>query len=132
MQGGSYSIEVDVSSKLVLLDLVGFWSEDTATAFAQDVQAAVRRIGARPNQHLVLADLSRFRLQSQAVVAICRSSILDARLPARRLAVVVGEGLARIQIKRILVRDGMEVFAGRQAAIGWLLDEDRATMRRVG
>ena len=131
MGDGSYTIEVDVPNKLLLLELIGFWSAATATAFGRDVHAATRRIGVRPHQHLTLADLSRFSLQPQVVVGICRGLIVDARLPSRRLAVVAGEGLARIQIKRILVRERMEVFSDRRSAMTWLLTDETAAVRRM-
>ncbi|WP_375382507.1 hypothetical protein [uncultured Sphingomonas sp.] len=131
MEDGSYTIEVDVPNRLLLLELVGFWSADTALAFGRDVHAATRRIGVRPHQHLTLADLSRFSLQPQVVVGICRALIVDARLPSRRLAVVAGEGLARIQIKRVLVRDRMEVFSDRSSAMNWLLTDETAAVRRM-
>lgn len=130
MDGGSYRIGVDAANKLISLELIGFWSAATAAAFARDQQAAVRRICTRPHQHLVLADLSDFALQPQVVVGICREMIADARLPSRRLAVVGGEGLARIQIKRILVRDRMEVFSDRESATAWLLAGESVDARR--
>ena len=129
---GSYTIEVDEPNKLLLLELIGFWSAETAAAFARDQQVAVRRVSARPHVHLTLADLSRFSLQPQVVVGICRTLIAEAQIPSRRLAVVAGEGLARIQIKRILVRDRMQVFNDRAAANARLLDDDRVAMRRTG
>jgi hypothetical protein len=121
MEDGSYTIEADATNRLLTLSLVGFWSAEVAEAFARDQQIAARRLSVRPHQHLTLADLSRFSLQPQVVVGICRALIADAALPSRKLAVVAGEGLARIQIKRILVRERMEVFSDRASAMAWLL-----------
>lgn len=129
---GSYIITVDAPRKLVRLQLIGFWTAEMAAAFAAEQQAAVRRICSRPNQHLVLADLREFNLQSQVVVDICRDLIAHASLPSKRLAIVGGEGLARIQIKRILVRDRMEVFASPTEAEAWLLRPDTEAERLAG
>jgi hypothetical protein len=117
---GSYTIEIDAVRKLLRLQLIGFWTPEIAAAFVEAQQAAVRRISFQPHQHLVLADLSAFNLQSQVVVGICRDLIAKAPLPSKRLAIVGGEGLARIQIKRILVRDRMEVFSNVSSAEDWL------------
>jgi hypothetical protein len=125
MQPPYYEIETDIPRKLVCVTLMGFWDVAIAQCFARDQQAAVRQVSSVPHQHLILADLSQFNLQSQAVVAVCQDLIVKSPLQSRRLAVVAGEGLARIQIKRILLRERMKAFSDTAAAMAWLLDDDR-------
>ena len=124
MQDARYEIDCDIGTKLVRAKLIGFWDVETAKAFAVDQQAAVRRVCFAPDQHLVLADLSEFNLQSQAVVVVCQDLITKAPFRSRRLAVVAGDGLARIQIKRILLRDRMQAFSTTEEAMAWLLADD--------
>jgi hypothetical protein len=118
------TIDFDVARKLVSAKLIGFWDIETAKAFAVDQQLAVRRVCNGPDQHLVLADLTDFNLQSQAVVVVCQDLITKSHFRSRRLAVVAGDGLARIQIKRILLRDRMQVFSSVDEAMAWLLADD--------
>jgi hypothetical protein len=119
-QTGEYRIETDAGRKLVRVKLIGFWDEAVANAFAVDEQAAVRTVARHSGEHLTLADLGEFNLQSQVVVKICQNLIEHAELKSRKLAVVSGDGLARIQIKRILLRDTMRVFSSVPEAEEWL------------
>ena len=124
MSDVGYEIAVDAPRQLVRVKLIGFWNVDTATAFARDQQDAVRRLCTKPGQHLLLADLTEFNLQSQAVVGVCQDLITKAAFRSRRLAVVAGDGLARIQIKRILLRDRMQAFSNIDEAMAWLVTDD--------
>jgi hypothetical protein len=118
-----YTIDVDPGRRLLLLTLEGFWEMETVRAFARDQQAAVARLGCAPGEHLVLADLSRFKIQSQEVVAMCKAFIDGATNSSRRLALVAGAGLARIQYKRVMGRDAMRMFPTIAEAQDWLFED---------
>ncbi|WP_426265332.1 hypothetical protein [Sphingomonas sp. PWP1-2] len=120
MGNEKFSIEIDAARRLLRLRLIGFWSNDDVVAFATAEQLAVAKLAGKTGEHLVLADLSEFKLQSQEVVKSCQSFIASARLSSKRLALVGGEGLAWIQIKRVMVRDRMQAFMNIADAEEWL------------
>ncbi|MDB5676318.1 MAG: hypothetical protein JWM65_3300 [Sphingomonas bacterium] len=121
-----YAFEADRPHGLLRIRLSGFWDEDTARAFAVDQQAAVAALGSARGQHLVLTDLSGFKIQSQEVLHMCKAFIDGAGNPSRRLALVFGEGLARNQWKRVLGRNNMKMFNTVREAEQWLLAPEAA------
>jgi hypothetical protein len=118
-----YRIEVDAGRNLVRLTLNGFWQIETVRAFATDEQAAVASLSCGKGEHLVLADLSHFTIQSQEVVSMCKAFIDGATNTAKRLALVAGPGLARIQYKRVMGRDHMQLFQTVAKAEAWLFQD---------
>ncbi|RYD59866.1 MAG: hypothetical protein EOP60_01090 [Sphingomonadales bacterium] len=123
-----YAFELDQPRGLLRIKLIGFWNLETASAFAIDQQVAVASLGCGKNMHVVLADLSDFKIQSQEVVNACKAFIDGARNSARRLALVGGEGLARIQSKRVLGREEMRMFSNVRDAEEWLLSPTSASV----
>jgi len=119
-----YTIALDHAHGLLRLKLSGFWTADTVRAFAADQQAAVAKLGCANGNHIVLVDLSGFVIQTQEVVAMCKAFIDGAANPSRRLALVRGEGLARIQSKRVLGRPDMAIFGSIAEAEHWLFSPD--------
>lgn len=117
-----YTIDVDAKRNFLRLTLEGFWTIDTVRAFARDEQAAAARLSCAPGDHLVLADLSHFKIQSQEVVAMCKAFIDGATNASRRLALVAGPGLARIQYKRVMGREAMRMFPTVADAEAWLFE----------
>lgn len=116
-----YDIGIQNHNNLVTIRMTGFWSVGTVQDFAHDMRAAVGSLDCMPGDHLVLVDLSQFKIQAQAVIAAFQSFILTADPAARRIAFVRGEGLAHIQSKRVMVRDPMAMFDTRIDAMDWLL-----------
>lgn len=117
-----YTFEPDRARGLLRIALSGFWSAETARDFAVDQQAAVASLGCANGEHVVLVDLSEFKIQSQEVVKLCKAFIEGANNSSRRLALVGGEGLARIQSKRVLGRDEMRMFDSVRDAERWLME----------
>jgi hypothetical protein len=60
-----------------------------------------------PNRHVTLVDVSALKLQAQAVLPAFMTQIADPALRSRRLAFVVGGSLARMQVRRVTVRDDL-------------------------
>jgi hypothetical protein len=115
-----YTFELDRTRGLLRIALSGFWSTETVRDFTADQQAAVAALGCARGAHLVLTDLSDFKIQTQEVVKLCKEFIDGARNSSRRLALVGGDGLARIQSKRVLGRDDMRMFDTVREAEQWL------------
>lgn len=122
----TFRIDVEQKNALVALRLIGFWKTADVAEFGKAQQTAVHDLGCAPGTHLVLADLSDFKLQSQEVVDAFTTLIATASIKARRLALVLGAGLAWMQAKRMVVRDKIAGFTDAKAARRWLLTGDVA------
>ncbi len=118
-----YDINIQSHNNLVIIKMTGFWSIETVQIFAQDMRAAVGSLDCMPGDHVVLVDLSDFKIQAQAVIAAFQSFIMTADPAARRIAFVRGDGLAYIQSKRVMVRNAMAMFATRIDALDWLISD---------
>ncbi|RYY10607.1 MAG: hypothetical protein EON55_15975 [Alphaproteobacteria bacterium] len=123
MANAVYTIEADPSRKLLRLTLAGFWSASEAVAFAREQQAAVKKLGPPYGTHLTLADVRNFAVQTQEVTAVIRDLVLHATATSKRIALVGGEGLARIQFTRITQRQDVRRFATMEDADFWLFTE---------
>ena len=119
-----YSIVSDKPRRLLTLELTGFWDIDEANAFARDQQRAVRAFGPPFGTHLTLADVSGWPIQSQSVSAIIRDLVVNAGATSKRIALVGGDGLVRMQLKRVVERDGMRMFSSCREAEAWLVSDD--------
>ncbi|HEY0314867.1 MAG TPA: hypothetical protein VGC28_01220 [Sphingomonas sp.] len=118
-----FELQTDFAKAIVRMKLTGFWTIDTVKAFMVAEQDAASKVVQACGRHSVLADLMDFKIQAQESVALLQGLIGDSRYKAVRLAIVAGEGLARIQIKRIMIRPGMRVFDSVEAAEHWLVDD---------
>lgn len=116
-----YTIECDHRRRMLTLVLKGFWSADEARAFVRDEQQAVRRLGPPAGTHLTLADVREFAIQTQEVSTIIRDLVMNGAATSKRIALVVGgEGLARMQSRRIAEREDMQSFTCVKDAEAWL------------
>lgn len=122
-----YSINVDSPRNLVRITLSGFFDIATIQAFDRDRRPAFARLTCGPNQHLSLCDISQCNLQSQEAVAAFKVVMSDRSLFSRKLAVVTGSSLARMQARRILERDSISCFETEAAALAWLFEPETAT-----
>lgn len=126
-----YTIETDKARGRMTLTLSGFFSEDDVALFTKERTAAQAALRCAPNQHLTLCDVSGCRLQSAAVVEAFTRIIGDPRAMSRRIAFVVGSSLARMQVRRMLVRDNAACFEDRASAEAWLHEDDTAAVPRI-
>jgi len=116
-----FTIEIDRRRRLVRLTLVGFWEMSFVGQFVNAVDEAVPRLGCQPGEHDVLVDLSQFAIQTQQVFSACQSFVFHAPNPPRRLALVSGTGLARMQFKRVIdPARNQRIFDSVAEADAWL------------
>lgn len=123
-----YSITVDTANKLLRVKLSGFLKPDEVKAFGNEVQVTVARLGYRSGEHSMLVDTCECSLQAQDVVAAFQRVISNAPIKSRRIAVVTGSSLSRMQTRRILVRDQAAMFDSAADAEHWLLTGDESEM----
>ena len=119
-----HRITVDVQRSLLRFELGGFFDDAAFGRFAADRAAAFRRRRCGPNEHLTLVDVSACLIQSQDMFGAFRSFFTDGPSRSRRMALVVGSSLARMQVRRLLAgRDSVACFERESEALAWLFDD---------
>ena len=119
METKHYRIETDSRSKLMQISFSEiFWDMATAQRFKADCLAATASIACAPGEHLVLVDLRNAVLQSKDVYEKMQHLVGNAS--AARIALVASTPLARMQTKRLQIRDDVVMFAEITDARDWL------------
>jgi len=77
----------------------------------------------KPNEHLMLCDLSQMKIQAQETVAAFGGLAGSAGLRSRRLAVVTDRSLVRTQAQRLTDRRRVSFFDNIEAAERWLFEQ---------
>ena len=65
----TYHVNIDRPRSLLRLSLSGFFDRSTLDRFVAERNAAVVRLGCRPNRHVTLCDLTTCQLSSPEIVA---------------------------------------------------------------
>lgn len=125
MQSRPYQIAIDRNRRLMTISFqTVFWDAGIAERFRADVTAAVDALRCEPGSHLVLVDLRNALLQDKAIFAKMQGLIGGAT--AARIALVAATPLARMQTKRLQLRDNIVMFAELEEAEAWLFAPDAA------
>lgn len=116
-----FKIVRDVSHNLIDVRLSGFFE----VADAEEYVAAIKDMFFRARMaagYRIIIDCSECQLQKQEVLAVFAKHM--AEFPkAKRIAVVTGSSLIRMQIKRVMTQSYMEIFEDRQAAHHWVIND---------
>lgn len=120
---GEFSITADIELDLIRIRMSGFFDADDISRFVEARAEAHARLTCSPNQHLTLNDLRGMRIQAQDIVENFRQILADPTYRSRRLAFVIEPGLARNQLKRIIVNRNARYFDTQLEAEAWLLLE---------
>jgi hypothetical protein len=118
---GSIEVTVDAAQRLVTYTIVGFLDAELARRLGERQTAAMAQLRCSANMHLTMIDISRCKIQPQDVIETFRGILADSRYQARKLAVVVGSSLAKMQIRRVLHRDTVTYVETAAEARRWLL-----------
>ncbi|WP_375381390.1 STAS/SEC14 domain-containing protein [uncultured Sphingomonas sp.] len=119
-----FDIEIDDRAGLVDVRLSGLMSVEEARRYIADLGSAFIRHHMRAG-YLMRIDVSLATLQSQEVLAAFQDHM--AHFPkARRIAIVTGDSLVRMQVRRVMTQDYARVFATAGEGLVWLLSPDAA------
>ena len=118
-----YQITTDPARKMVFLKLCGMLTVDEVAAMYADEYRAIRAMGCRRGEHLVLADLTKCNIQMQDVSAALQS-LVQQKGTAKRVAMFTGSSLAKMQARRIAITQHAAVFATEEDALAWLFEAD--------
>lgn len=118
-----YNIKTDAKFRLVHVTMSGFLQPGDVEQFSQEEQKAVDSLGLRAEGHIVLVDTTALRLQSQDVVSAFQKLIIAAPCKARKIAILVGDSVSRMQAKRLKGCNRLNIFSQEHEAKDWLLDK---------
>ena len=125
-----FEVETNDADRIIFMRMGGVMSIEEAHACAAAKEAAVENLGP-PYLHSTLVDVRELRLQTQEVFAIFTNFVANTKHKSRRIAIVAGEGTARMQFRRVAerapLRDDMRFFTDVAEARDWL--EDNAIAR---
>ena len=133
--GSSYSIAIDRRRKLLRIDFHGFFTRADLAGYLETKQAALAELACRQNEHVTLCNFSTCSPQSQDVLDLFKCSLEDPAYMSRRLAVVVGTMLSRLQARRVVTRRDIDIFLTVAEAEAWLFADqpnDDHAADRVG
>jgi len=124
-----FEVEKNHSERLIFLRMEGVLSVEEAHACAAAKEAAVDSLGPPYDAHSTLVDIRDLRLQPQEIFAIFTNFVATTKHKSRKIAIVGGEGTARMQFRRVAerapLRDGMRFFTEAGEARDWLLADAR-------
>ena len=119
-----YEIETNPADRLICIRMIGGFTLDEARECAAAKEAAVQELGPPFDAHSSLVDVRDLRIQTQDVFAIFTSFVAKTKHKSRKIAIVGGEGTARMQFRRVAerepLRDDMRFFTAVDEARGWL------------
>ncbi len=119
-----FRFSIDPRRKLIRSWIEGFLTTDQVMEWSRQEQAAVATLGCTSGEFLLLVDTSRCAIQSQDVVATFQKIIATSKHKARRIAIMQGGSLTKMQTRRIIAgKDYIEHFSDTEEAEAWLFAE---------
>jgi hypothetical protein len=119
-----FSIRVDVPRSLVVITMAGFFAPADIARFVAARNDAHRLLTCGANQQVTLIDIRAMDIQAQDSVAAFRAVLVDPARASRRLAFVVPQSLARMQIQRAADSRAAHYFGSPEDAEHWLMAPD--------
>ena len=107
--------------KLVRAVMRGLLTVEEVERFAREEQAAVRGMGLRSGEFVLIIDALDGQTQTQDVMAAFQALLLDSPVKARKVATVRRSALDRMQSRRVSqLRASAQVFDNLAEAEAWL------------
>jgi hypothetical protein len=129
-----FEIETNHADRIIFLRMHGAFTLDSARECAAAKEAAVESLGP-PYAHSSLLDVRDFRVQPQDIFTVFTNFVATTKHKSRLIAIVAGDGTARMQFRRIAerqpLRDGIRFFTGIEEAKEWLLNEAPSAGERL-
>jgi hypothetical protein len=123
-----FEIETSHADRIISLRMIGGFTMEGARACAAAKEAAVDSLGPPYDDHSSLVDVRDLRVQPQDIFAIFTNFVAMTRHKSRRIAIVGGEGTARMQFRRVAerepLRNDMRFFTAVREARDWLEERE--------
>jgi len=126
-----YRITTDDARCLLRIELGGFFEAGDLAALAAEKALAIGRMRCGRNRHVTLCDVSACKIQTSEIAEIFAGMIADPAFQSRRLAIVTGGSIARLQARRLVDRENAACFGDVESAEAWLFASTTA-MRAPG
>lgn len=115
------------SGQLVSSTLTGFFNLDHVAAYVAEAEHTIHTCFRQHGRYRMLLDVSGCAIQSQDVLAAFIAHV--QRMPVScRSAIVVGNSVVRMQVRRVMNRPNVAVFENHADALAWV---DEAIVRKV-
>ena len=124
-----FQVDTDPATDLLKVTLAGFMEATDVQALRHRVVEAIGSLRCDRGCHVALWDIRACKIQSQEVVGMFRSMSDERGVSARRIAMVVGGSLMRMQLHRILIDRDLRLFDDPDAAAAWLHHDGIASRR---
>jgi hypothetical protein len=125
MQAPVQTVHIDRSHNLIDVRLSGFFTAEDAVWTGEELRAAILALGAPPREHLTLYDATAMSVAPNETIEAVKAMFAHPevrRIWARKVAIVTGSALGRLQMQRIReARADIAIFDDREAALNWLL-----------
>ena len=131
---GAFHFRVVPDRDLIVTTIAGFFDDAVFARYLAARAAAFRELRCGPNQHLSLSDLREMKIQSQEIVAQFATLLAQPAHQSKRLGLVIGSSLARMQLSRALgTRAGAnaQLFLDYREAEQWVLTGTMPTAAAV-
>jgi hypothetical protein len=119
-----FEIEINEAARIIHVRMLGPFTAEGAQACAAAKEAAVDSLGPPYDQHSTIVDIRDFRVQPQEIFAIFTDFVARTPHKSRKIAILGGEGTARMQFRRVAERDplreDMRYFTEFGDAQDWL------------
>lgn len=119
-----FEIQTSPADRIIFLRMYGAFTMEGARECAAAKEAAVVALGPPFDDHSTLLDIRDFRVQPQEIFAIFTNFVATTKHKSRKIAIVGGEGSARMQFRRVAesapLRDDMRFFTAVAEARAWL------------
>ena len=119
-----FEIETNRADRLICVRMIGGFTLDEARKCAAAKEAAVEELGPPFDAHSSLVDVRDLRIQTRDVFAIFTDFVAMTKHKSRKIAILGGEGTARMQFRRVAerdrLRDDMRFFTATSEARRWL------------
>lgn len=121
-----FSVIADRARGALRVTMAGFFTPADVEAFAMEVHAKLAQLGLPANQHLMLCDVRKMRIQTQEIVGAFSNIVGHPRFRSKRLAFITGSSLSRLQAKRLGNREGVAYFSDALEGENWLFDDQHS------
>ncbi|KQN25425.1 hypothetical protein ASE86_04075 [Sphingomonas sp. Leaf33] len=123
MDSARFTVDVHPDTGLFESAIIGFWTLADVHAFGRAIAAAAKRILDETGRAPVsVCDYTRAGTQSQEVAEAMEAMMRAPVVRSRRIGMVTGTMLSRIQARRLLAeRPEVRFFATREEALAWVL-----------
>ena len=119
-----YEIDIDRESRIITLRMIDWMDPKEAKACGPAKEQAVIALGPPYADHRCIVDITEFRIHPQETIDLFTKFVMNTKYKAERVAVVAGQGSAKMQFRRIVEKEidlpHVRMFDSTEAATNWL------------